>query len=294
MKSKDYIKKYDLNNKDKFDHSSFVFDLTNDFNSTIEWYKSSGEYSESKFWQSVTELEDKYESIFTRCKASKPEKLWGYFRATIVKPTYFELFPDKKELDDKLRNYNIIELASFVRDNTDMRVRCYVLWNNNPNSNDLKGDLNNCYHEINEYEYPFHIETAIRTYIRRLKSKLGRKMEEEEKERKKWEEQNRRRRTFFEKIFSGEFDPFFYAMFGSIYEKMYMHKQMMMCPAESFDVLGLDKESTEDQIKKSFRDLAFKYRQDRGDNKNRDKFISIVEAKNKCIAYIKLKENATK
>ena len=293
MKSKDYIEKYKLDSNPKFDHSMFVFDLTNDFYSQIEWYKSIGTYTEKKFWQSVDEIEDKYESIFTKCSTPKPEKLWGYFRATVIKPTFFELFPDVKALNDKMPTMDIKTLALYVHENTSIRIRCYIdNWNDDPNSNEISGDIKRCYDEINEFEYPFHIETAIRIFIRKLKQKRGGKVKEEQEENKRWEENNRRKKSFFHNMFGGEFDPFFFAMFGNIFEKMYRNRQQMLCPTDSFNILELKHDANEDDIKKSFRELAFKYRQDKGNNKDKDKFVSVVEAKNKCIAYIKLKENA--
>ena len=184
-------------------------------------------------------------------------------------------------------------LALYVSKNTNIHIRCYIdSWNNHPSTNEISGDIKRCYDEINEFEYPFHTETAIRTYIRKLKQERGEKVKEEQEENKKWRENNKRKKTFFHNMFGGEFDPFFFAMFGNIFDEMYRNKQQMLCPTDSFCALGLNHDASEDSVKKSFRELVFKYRQDKGNNKDKDNFVSVVEAKNKCVAYIKLKENA--
>lgn len=45
-----------------------------------------------------------------------------------------------------------------------------------------------------------------------------------------------------------------------------------------FDVLGLQQSATENEIKKAMRTLALKYRQDRGNDSNREMFDKVMAA----------------
>jgi preprotein translocase subunit Sec63 len=80
-------------------------------------------------------------------------------------------------------------------------------------------------------------------------------------------------------------------MFGGVFERMMKAKQRMPKPISSLAILGLGESATEDDMKKSFRELVFKYRQDRGSDHNRNKFESIMDAKNKCDVYFKLEKS---
>lgn len=55
-------------------------------------------------------------------------------------------------------------------------------------------------------------------------------------------------------------------------------------PRVEFELLGLQTTATENEIKKVYRILAFKYHSDTGSGE-RDKFVQATEAKNKCLAY---------
>lgn len=54
-------------------------------------------------------------------------------------------------------------------------------------------------------------------------------------------------------------------------------------PAQSFNVLGLSESATEQEIKDSYRKLAFQHHPDKQGNSA--KFREVTEAKNRCLAY---------
>lgn len=86
MKPKDYIKKYNIEIFDHFDHSMFVADLTVDFQTQVEYQKSVGQYTFSHFENIVKQIKQKFDSISNKSKMSieKWDKLWKFFYASIV------------------------------------------------------------------------------------------------------------------------------------------------------------------------------------------------------------------
>jgi hypothetical protein len=70
----------------------------------------------------------------------------------------------------------------------------------------------------------------------------------------------------------------------------FLFRNQNTIPSSSFDVLNISHESTEDQVKQSFRELSKKHHPDKGGNPK--VFMEIVEAKNKCLTYIKNKQHA--
>lgn len=55
---------------------------------------------------------------------------------------------------------------------------------------------------------------------------------------------------------------------------------------ESFEVLGLDKDATPDQVRKAYRELAIKYHPDRG-GKQED-FVRVNDAYNKAMKWLRI------
>lgn len=86
MKPKDYIRKYNLDMSEHFNHSAFVADLTVDFQSQIDYQKSVGQYSLSHFENIVKQMKQKFDGIANKFKMSldKWEKLWKFFYASVV------------------------------------------------------------------------------------------------------------------------------------------------------------------------------------------------------------------
>ncbi|HLO91544.1 MAG TPA: J domain-containing protein [Lentimicrobium sp.] len=55
-------------------------------------------------------------------------------------------------------------------------------------------------------------------------------------------------------------------------------------PVRSFEVLGLSVDASAEDVKSKFRELSFLHHPDKGGSQ--DKFIEIVDAKNRCLAYL--------
>jgi len=107
MKVKQYISKYGLDMASNFDHSSFIFDLSSDFISQIEYQMSVGQFQLAHFENLVKQIKQKFDSISYKSKVSidKWEKLWKYFYATVVVKLRDEHFGDylKKIKEEKER-----------------------------------------------------------------------------------------------------------------------------------------------------------------------------------------------
>jgi len=71
--------------------------------------------------------------------------------------------------------------------------------------------------------------------------------------------------------------------FNSVFNEL-LQGSRMTTPTESFITLGLAPESSQDDVKKRFKELAFQHHPDKGGNEA--KFRQIVEAKNRCLAYL--------
>jgi hypothetical protein len=86
MKPNEYVKKYNLENSEYFDHSSLVSDLTIDFQSLIEFQKTVGQYSYSHFENIVKQIHQKFNSISLKSKMvqDKWNNLWNFFYASVV------------------------------------------------------------------------------------------------------------------------------------------------------------------------------------------------------------------
>lgn len=108
MKTKEYVKKYNLNVSDKFDHSEFVADLTVDFITLLEVGKSTENIK--GFDNAVRAIRMKFDAINNKTVGCIPEKLWNYFFATVIAKMREELFPEvmkkrQQEKEERKRDY---------------------------------------------------------------------------------------------------------------------------------------------------------------------------------------------
>lgn len=94
MKPKEYIKKYRLDVQSKFSHNEFVFDLTNDFSSMIEYFSSLKTWNFKMFQNVVSMVRQKWDVISLKACHPLPETLWKYFYASVVCHYKDELFND--------------------------------------------------------------------------------------------------------------------------------------------------------------------------------------------------------
>lgn len=89
MKPKDYV-------SNKFNHNHFIQDLTNDFLSLLEVGKtSSGEFRLKGFDNTVRAIRQKWDAVDNKTVFGLPEKLWGYFYATVIVKMRENLFPEQ-------------------------------------------------------------------------------------------------------------------------------------------------------------------------------------------------------
>ena len=93
MKPKDYVKKYDLSNKEvRLNGNAFVQDLAVDFTALIETHQRY-DWNYTKFRLCVQDIRKKFNSICNRtAHPDLNEKLWKYFYAKIVGPMKDEMF----------------------------------------------------------------------------------------------------------------------------------------------------------------------------------------------------------
>lgn len=111
MKPIHYVKKYNLNTSNKFNHNEFIKDLTTDFLSLLEIGKTkSGEFVLSGFENTIRAIRQKWDSINNKTVGGLPEKLWKYFYASVICKMREELFADemnrrRKEKEEKRRRW---------------------------------------------------------------------------------------------------------------------------------------------------------------------------------------------
>ncbi len=101
MTTNDYVKKYKLSVSDKFNHSDFVQDLSNDFIALLEINKANDNLK--GFDNALRCIRMKFDSISNKTAGVLYEKLWGYFFATVVVKLREELCPKDMEKRRKLQ-----------------------------------------------------------------------------------------------------------------------------------------------------------------------------------------------
>ena len=96
MRTKDYVKKYKLDQGKEFKHNSFVEDLTQDFAERLSSAKSRcADFTIDIFNKTVSEMRDKWSAINNKTFGELPEKLWNYFYATVIMKEKEILFPNE-------------------------------------------------------------------------------------------------------------------------------------------------------------------------------------------------------
>lgn len=91
MKTLDYVRKYKLNESDKFDHAEFVKDLTSDLLVLLEVNKALDNIK--GFDNAVNCIRMKYDAINNKTVGFIPDKLWSFFWATVVVKLREQLCP---------------------------------------------------------------------------------------------------------------------------------------------------------------------------------------------------------
>ncbi len=267
MKSKQYVKKYDLGQGVNFNHNEFIADMVFDFMSMIEWEELRGEFNLGKFDQVVTQMRDKWEGINNKTLGILPEKLWKYFYATVVVELKSEKFPELEKQRQDILNMNNRELER-VLSNQGISVSIgfgfNVAWDRQWGQ---AHDLNNRF-----------VFIALREAERRKMKRQNQEAEELQKRAAQWKKEKEARRNFWEGYGHTSGDSSF---FGGILSGIL---KGMSAPIKALDTLNISEDATEDDVKKAYRKLSLKHHPDKGGNQQ--KFIELTEAKNKCLAYV--------
>jgi hypothetical protein len=91
MKTREYVKKYKLNEDDNFDHAKFIADFTIDFQVMLSNANIGKDYG--RFRRLVNDVKKKWSNINNKTAGQLPEKLWGYFYGSTIMSCKDELFP---------------------------------------------------------------------------------------------------------------------------------------------------------------------------------------------------------
>lgn len=93
MKTIEYVRKYKLNEDDHFNHTKFLKDFVNDFNSMLSDANINNDYV--RFRRLVDDMKKKWDNINKKTVGQLPEPLWRYFYATTITERRDALFPNK-------------------------------------------------------------------------------------------------------------------------------------------------------------------------------------------------------
>jgi hypothetical protein len=100
MTTKEYVKKYNLNKGTKFSHNGFVQDMRQELLALCEINKALDNLN--GFDNALRCVKMKWDAIANKTLGVFPEKLWGYFFATVVAPLKKELCPREVEAKAQL------------------------------------------------------------------------------------------------------------------------------------------------------------------------------------------------
>jgi hypothetical protein len=91
MKTREYVKKYELDKDDVFSHEEFMKDLTYDFKVMLSSADIGNDYG--RFKRLIDDTKKKWDNIDKKTVGQLPEKLWGYFYASVVIVARDSIFP---------------------------------------------------------------------------------------------------------------------------------------------------------------------------------------------------------
>jgi hypothetical protein len=262
MKTQEYVRKYKLNESDKFDTSEFVADLTNDFIGLIEWFKLKSAFQYPHFQECVKQIRQKWDSINNKTAGELPERLWNCFYITVIDESERELFPEIAEKIHEVKMMSYAKLKKFLSER-DIWLPEYGFMGKYDDRN---------YSIIDKHGNPV-LEFAYEEAKSRKAERDRLEEEELKREHAEWQKRQRAR--------MGEDHDWFNFFLGSLLRSSNI-------PSSDFDVLGLPTTATEEEVKGMYRKLSLKHHPDRG-GKQED-FITITNSKNKCLAYIASKK----
>jgi len=282
MKTIDYVKKYNLSQTDKFSHKHFALDFGNDFISRLEVYRTFSKFSLSKFFDLLDEMENKWNQINKKTAGILPETLFNYIHSTIMMPSIDVEFPHIYETKIKSHNSDIEQLKVMVAEElslSDYEIRLVLNdiafeWNRKYNDNSI-GELglepNVDFKKIatmvnNKDSYIlYYIFDELTYQLKKLgaaKAQVQFRIHVKERQRR-------------ENLFD------WWSFIGS--QEIKADKSQYQY---YFSALNLTTESKEEDVKKMYRTLSMTKHPDKGGNK--EEFVELTEAKNKCLEYLKL------
>ena len=133
---------------------------------------------------------------------------------------------------------------------------------------------------IPEKLWGYYFATTIAKIREQMCPKEMAQRREEAAKRKEEYERRKRWREEMEREMYGDF----FGGFSSFYERLAaMFLKTAAKPVESFAVLGLSEDASEEDVKKTYRKLSMDTHPDRGGDK--EKFIAVTEAKNKILSW---------
>src|SRR3954464_13079279 len=94
MNTKAYVTKYNLSISNKFNHSEFISDFTNEFITLLEVGNSTKSFK--GYENAVRAIRMKWDAISNKTvQGGLPDKLWSFFYATVIAKTKEQLFPEQ-------------------------------------------------------------------------------------------------------------------------------------------------------------------------------------------------------
>ena len=296
MKPKHFIKKYKLDTRDTFNHNQFSVDFGTDFMSRLEVYKTFNGWGVNRFFDLVSEMRKKFETIDLKCKVQLPEKLWSYMKNAIFMEIFDEEFPETAEDRDELRKMNVSELKQWLESQsnlfkskvTNTKITKYAFvsnvsladfeWDRNYQENVI-GSLglkpNYRYNEADEMIYQLNdylVNCAWIELTYQLKKVAAAKARIQFKINREWEQKEK------------EFRKARWNWFSFIHESLKGFQVDKSEYVPYMSILNLTGEFKENEVKESYRKLSLLKHPDKGGS--HEDFIELTEAKNKCLEYL--------
>ena len=293
MKPKHFVKKYNLDTKDTFNHNRFSVDFGTDFMSRLEVYKTFNGWGVNRFFDLISEMRKRFETIDLKCKVQLPEKLWSYMKNAIFMEVFDQEFPEVAEDRNELRKMNIFELKSWLKSQNDLfkkfGIGHYYSFTGRIDLAEFEWDRNYqekvigslglkpsySYDEADDVIYQLNdylVNCAWSELTYQLKKVAAAKAKIQFKIRKEWEEErkdfNRRKWDWFSFIND--------SLKGFGIDKSEYVPYM--------SILNLTGDFKESEVKESYRKLSLLKHPDKGGN--HEDFIELTEAKNKCLEYL--------
>jgi hypothetical protein len=117
MKPKEYVRKFKLDQQDRFNRSLFIEDFIKDLRVSIEYYTNNKQMNVGIYERLVSELKNKWDSIFIRSKLTieQYEAFWKYFYATIIIPIRNNYFGENEEIYEERFNHFREDFSNFFK-----------------------------------------------------------------------------------------------------------------------------------------------------------------------------------